>query len=276
MHIEVQQPLPIYKLLIRLLTRSKVKFEHFQPHSIRLNQLICTSEQRAEFKVFFNTQDLPPSFLFNVSYRYAAQLLSTAKIPSNLVGLIHLSSCYQINEPVDWCSSYDLELSLESCMRTERGLEYQLNIGLIQHGVLCLSCKNIILDKDRAYKKQKTTTNLHKPLAKTNIVASNKLTFKLARAYANLSKDFNPIHMSALLAKLLGLNTAIMHGMYNLHWALIQIANNDIKHLSVHFNQPCYLPREVYLTEIELGLYALYSNKLRNRHLVLALNGDAC
>lgn len=266
----VQQPWSTWQLVTALLKREIVAVDQFQPLCIRINKLTCSAEQRAEFKLMFNCQQLPPSFLFNIGYRHLGQLLAQAKFPSKLMGLIHLSSHYNCLDTVDWRQEFDIELAIKHCQKTDKGLMYLVDITLIQAGKNCLVCSNHILDKDRNYR--------GKPLSQTEhlqreALSSAKLTGKVARDYAKLSGDFNPIHISALSAKIFGMKKAVMHGMYNLHWSLSQLPEiNQAKHISAQFNRPCYLPKTVDLIGLGAGKYGVFSNKQQDRHLYLELN----
>ena len=72
--------------------------------------------------------------------------------------------------------------------------------------------------------------------------------------YAHVSKDFNPIHMSSLLAKLFGFPGIIMHGMYLITRAASECQNvlqketkKEIVYpfqISTKFQRPCVLPQK--------------------------------
>ena len=278
----IQTPYSLSQLLMALASRKRVPLSQFQPLTIQLKGLsISEREQRGFFKLFDCTQ-LPISYLFNVAYRHLGQLLAQAKIPSRLLGLIHLSSSYQLLDSVNWLQPFDLTLSLTNCINTEKGLVYQLDIYLIQAGQVRLTCRNQVLDKDKSYggkqqhQQQVVTTE---PLP---VVASNILTSKLARTYAKVSGDYNPIHLSPWLAKLFGMKTSVMHGMYNLHWSLSKLPNyQQFTYIEANFNRPCLIPNAVELVKVNnvavaTGMdkrqqFALFSNQRIDRHLQLTV-----
>jgi acyl dehydratase len=72
----------------------------------------------------------------------------------------------------------------------------------------------------------------------------------VSRRYAWVSGDYNPIHLSALTAKLFGFPQAIAHGLWNKARTLaalgerLPVANIDIE---VEFKKPVRLPSEVAL-----------------------------
>ena len=69
------------------------------------------------------------------------------------------------------------------------------------------------------------------------------------RAYAAVSGDFNPIHLSVLSAKALGLRRSIAHGMYLASRALADVgaAKGETFRWDVAFEAPVFLPARVSL-----------------------------
>jgi acyl dehydratase len=78
----------------------------------------------------------------------------------------------------------------------------------------------------------------------------------IGRQYAKVSGDYNPIHLSAMSAKLFGFPTAIAHGLWNKARTLaalsdhLPIANVEI---AVQFRKPVRLPSEVTLLASTAG-----------------------
>ncbi|MGH8334779.1 MAG: MaoC family dehydratase, partial [Pseudomonas sp.] len=76
------------------------------------------------------------------------------------------------------------------------------------------------------------------------------------RQYAKVSGDYNPIHLSAVSAKLFGFPTAIAHGLWNKARTLAALseylpaANVEI---AVQFRKPVRLPSEVTLLASAAG-----------------------
>jgi hypothetical protein len=92
-----------------------------------------------------------------------------------------------------------------------------------------------------------------------------QLAGNLGRRYATLSKDYNPIHMFTLLAKLFGFRSQIAHGMYLLGKvaALSALNKSGVRSLSVVFQRPVFLPSrpQFQIGEFETGeAFALTSS----------------
>ena len=56
--------------------------------------------------------------------------------------------------------------------------------------------------------------------------------------YASASGDYNPIHLNSLLAKLFGMRTAIVHGMYLVHLGILS-GKIDSDYIQAEFKKPC-------------------------------------
>lgn len=73
------------------------------------------------------------------------------------------------------------------------------------------------------------------------------------RAYAAVSGDFNPIHLSVLSAKALGLRRSIAHGMYAAARVLatVPLAKPDSYNWDISFDSPIFLPATVSLEVVD-------------------------
>jgi len=82
-----------------------------------------------------------------------------------------------------------------------------------------------------------------------NPTALWQLGVDTGRAYASVSGDFNPIHLSVLSAKALGMRRSIAHGMYLASRALADVgaAKGDAFSWEVAFEAPVFLPARVAL-----------------------------
>ncbi len=75
----------------------------------------------------------------------------------------------------------------------------------------------------------------------------------LGRRYARVSKDFNPIHLSAVSAKLFGFKRAIAHGMWSLARLAATAPQTGPMHLDGQFKRPVLLPARAVLERADSG-----------------------
>jgi hypothetical protein len=99
-----------------------------------------------------------------------------------------------------------------------------------------------------------------------NRSSSIRLTGNDPYLWAALSRDYNPIHFSSLLAKLFGFKSMIAHGNHVLAKGLakLEIDGEGIKNLEVEFRRPAFIPSELDVS-IDEG----------NREIVLGSKGKA-
>lgn len=260
-------------LIKKLLTRKKKPLEKFNPLGVLFINKTPDTEAINQFKAMFNCAQIPVSYMFIVAFRYIAQLLVSSEIPSRLLGMIHLSSDFSIVNQHNWAQPCDIEVCIVSFTKTEKGITYLINTKFFQGGQLTLINENRFFERDVLY-----SGNLRKSgqgVAQVDIMAKKRFTPKMARRYAKVSKDYNPIHLNPWLAKLLGMKSAIMHGMYGLHWLLTQEGLVDFsvnQSINVQFNRPCYLPSNVLLTKYrDNDCYGLFSENLTDRFMKVSL-----
>src|SRR5699024_5544290 len=80
-----------------------------------------------------------------------------------------------------------------------------------------------------------------------------RLGVDTGRAYAAVSGDFNPIHLSVLSAKALGLRRSIAHGMYAAARVLatLPLAKPDSFTWDICFDSPIFLPATLSLEVLD-------------------------
>jgi acyl dehydratase len=84
------------------------------------------------------------------------------------------------------------------------------------------------------------------------VLAELDVTGETARAYARVSSDFNPIHLSDRAARFVGLKGAISHGMWSLARSLAQSPLPAIPRgarIETQFLTPVQLPARVAVKE---------------------------
>ncbi|XQW85184.1 MaoC family dehydratase [Thalassotalea piscium] len=260
-----------FKLIQKVLFRQRMPLDKFEPIGLRFTDVQPNNKEIIAFKAMFSCDELPVSYMFIVAFRYLGQLLITSKIPSKLMGMIHISSRYQIMQPHNWLAPTDIEVRIEKCSENEKGITYLLQTYFYQLGQVTLINENQFLDKNLAYRNDKVIKGNILPNVKE--LTRKTFTASTAREYARVSGDFNPIHLHPWLAKLLGMKSSVIHGMYGVHWLLTQQSARELADktvINVQFNRPCYLPTQVLLTKYcEEEGYALFSDSLKDRFVKL-------
>ena len=276
--MQLSQPLFSFpKLLFCILNKKKQNLEDFQPFSVSYHQIYANGKQLSRFQSSFGDPNSIPTFAFITAFNASLQCLSQAPIPSSILGLIHLTSEFTINKKHNWVAPFDLTITVTNCEQTSKGLEYVIVSEFTQYGETTLINRNTMLDKNKKYQ----LAEQPKPISKTvelekSIIKSWSIKLSTAWRYAKLSGDFNPIHLHQSLAKMFGLKSVLIHGMYNASKSLKELSLQNKKvtdNLVIRLNKPCFIPNEVYLkayvTENEFGLF---SKDGEDRFLKLEIN----
>ncbi|MCR8924425.1 hypothetical protein NO559_16750 [Dasania sp. GY-MA-18] len=218
---------------------------------------------------YLSLLDIPSSDTLPILYPHVMagsmhmHLLTHKDFPIRLLGAVHLKNRIVQTKPISIAAVMDIRSKLGAYRITEKGLEFDFTTDILIAG---------------EQQWQETTTyfkagnfSRHSPISSDSSFELDKLTHtkKLAtwaipkdrgKRYAKITGDYNPIHMSPLLAKLFGLKRDIAHGFGVLAQALAHANNssgllnaNSNNHntiqLDVIFKGPVYLESEVNLQQ---------------------------
>ncbi|WP_068547178.1 MaoC/PaaZ C-terminal domain-containing protein [Thalassotalea crassostreae] len=200
------------------------------------------AEQKIDrFRNLFNIargEELPISYAFIASFKPLMKVLSDKKFAFSPLGLIHISANFSLNSKLDYSQPFAIRFKVDQSGIHPLGHIITVTSHFFQNDKECLINTNTML------KKTKTQKSTRKELPHFDGKCSLLVDKTLARQYAKVSDDYNPIHISSWLAKLFGMQDAIMHGMYLGHLVLI---NNDVKakQVEIKFKKPCFLPTQI-------------------------------
>ena len=280
--MSLQQPLfSLPKLLFNVASKKKTSLQQFTPFSIRIENIYANHKQLTKFRQMFGEPDDIPTFAFITAFRASLQCLAQAQIPSSLLGLIHLSSEFQLHNKLNWLMPFTIKITVSSCIQTDKGLEYCVITDFYQRGSLTLTNTNTMLDKSKKYRTNSPQQTNSKPTSDTpsETIATWPIRLMTAWSYARASGDFNPIHLHKVLAKQFGLPNTLIHGMYNASKTLQQLLEHNAgssQHFLIEFNRPCFMPNQVLLKRYEeTNEYGLFSEDGQDRFLKLTLGLEA-
>lgn len=276
----IQKSFSTAKIIYLGLNQKNVELQDFKPFSIRINNKYCNGSQFNKFNKHFVEPGQLVTFAFIAGFKTSMQCLVQASTPSKLLGLIHISSYFEKIHPHNWLLPYDIEVAIKSIDSTDKGLLYKVTTRFYQSQKLTLINDNEYLDKTRSFKNNYEQTYRQPISAEINLgdcIAESKVRLSTSLGYALLSGDLNPIHLTHQTARLFGLKRALIHGMYNCHWALLSLQNvksKQIEKVKFDFNKPCFLPSEVSLRQYEeSNIYGLFdANDIEQRFLKITLN----
>ena len=183
------------------------------------------------------------------------QLLTDKKFPFPLLGLIHLSNRIRIHRPLGGVNNLLVGVYAHNLQPHAKGATFDIvttvedALGLLWEANSRMLCRGVKLDGEAQVEPLSVFGNVSE-------LARWKAPADIGRQYARVSGDYNPIHLSALTAKLFGFPQAIAHGLWNTARTLAALhehlpaANVEI---DVEFKKPVRLPSEVVLLSSAAG-----------------------
>ncbi|KPG95054.1 acyl dehydratase [Pseudomonas sp. RIT-PI-q] len=198
---------------------------------------------------------LPPTYPHILAFALQMQLLTAKEFPFPLLGLIHLSNRIRVLRPMGGVNRVRVSVQVQNLQPHAKGATFDLvttlddQLGPLWEAESRMLCRGVKLEGEPVEEMLAST------LAMTE-VAHWKAPSDIGRQYAKVSGDYNPIHLSALSAKLFGFPTAIAHGLWNKARTLSALADHlptaNVE-IEVQFRKPVRLPSEVTLMASAAG-----------------------
>ena len=211
---------------------------------------ICVPPAPAPYYTF----TLPPLFIHAMAMPLHLAILSHARFPLPLLGLVHLANRTEMLEPVAPTDALDFECRLDGIASTDKGPGFTLHTEASTQGRVVWREQSSYLYPVRSDQPRRA------PSARAEFtgepIAHWDVAMDAGRRFAVPVRDFNPIHLSDWSARLLGQRSAIAHGLYSAARCLDVLRQQQPLPtpfvLDVQFKRPLPLPARVALrTEIE-------------------------
>ncbi|CAM2806593.1 MULTISPECIES: MaoC family dehydratase [Pseudomonas] len=197
---------------------------------------------------FAQSPVLPATYPHILAFGLQLQLLTAREFPFPLLGLVHLSNRIRVFRPMGGVSDVRVSVHTRNLQAHAKGATFDLittvedSLGLLWEGESQMLCRGVKLEG--LAPESLPTPNRVSELSRWQAPSD------IGRRYARVSGDYNPIHLSALTAKLFGFPQAIAHGLWNKARTVAALdehlpaANIEIY---VEFKKPVRLPGEVIL-----------------------------
>ncbi|WP_137820370.1 MaoC/PaaZ C-terminal domain-containing protein [Pseudomonas sp. 2FG] len=187
---------------------------------------------------------LPPTYPHILAFALQMQLLTAKAFPFPLLGLVHLENRIRVLRPLGGLGPFSVSVQVADLQPHEKGAVFSLmtrledQLGLLWEGDSRILCRALRLDGQPIQRAE------DEPLALDEI-ARWQAPADIGRRYARVAGDYNPIHLSALSAKLFGFPRAIAHGLWNKARALAALGERLPAagyEVEVRFQKPLLLP----------------------------------
>lgn len=212
------------------------------------------------------TELVHPGVLHVLAFPVSLSLMARTDFPAPLLGLVHLKNSVLQHRPVRVGESVDVECRVRNLAPHRKGRTFEaVTTILAKDGQIVATDVSTYLAKGsegagpetRRRQEQSPSSGKYGPApgrsgGKAGFTppaptARWALDAGTGRRYAEVSGDANPIHMSALSARLFGFPKAIAHGMYTASRAFTESRPDLSRPLQwdVSFDAPVLLPSAV-------------------------------
>lgn len=199
---------------------------------------------------FLPGEAMPPTYPHILAAGVHLAMLGSRSFPVRLAGLIHLANRIELLEPIPVHASLSLFCTLTGPEETPLGQEFSLATTARRRGRPVWRETMRFLARAPSSKER---TRQRRPLGPSQdalTLACWGAPSDIGRRYAQVSGDFNPIHLFAGAARLFGFDRAIAHGMWSLARATASLAPDagcESLIVDARFVKPLMLPGEVEL-----------------------------
>ncbi|MCM0615833.1 hypothetical protein MOD31_07345 [Paenarthrobacter sp. TYUT067] len=199
---------------------------------------------------------LPAGYVHALAFPVSMSVMNREDFPLPLLGMIHLKNRIAQLAPIQFAQELDIRSWAQNLAGHRAGTQLDVvsevragsSDDLLWRGVSTYLAKGVFLpgiDKAGSPNGALDASDFVPP----HPTALWQLNLDTGRSYAAVSGDFNPIHLSVLSAKALGLRGSIAHGMYLASRALADVGavKADSFAWNVSFEAPVFLPARVAL-----------------------------
>ena len=201
----------------------------------------------------------PAGYIHTLAFPAAMSVMGRDDFPLPLLGMVHLSNHVEYRVPIFYGDLLEVTAWAENLTGHRSGTQVELvvevhhagNDDVAWRGISTYLAKGVYLPGLDKPGLNGERGEFRAPLP----TALWRLGSETGREYAAVSGDFNPIHLSSISARALGMRRSIAHGMYTASRALAEVGpqKGDTFEWAVTFEAPVFLPTRVCLNIKDLA-----------------------
>jgi acyl dehydratase len=201
-----------------------------------------------KYRKFFDSRsaNVPLTYFYLLAQRAQLALMLDERFPHAIPGLIHTRNDLRLHAIPQAGSCLEMEVSVLPGLEVGDVQKIVFNVEMKQSGLRVVSCVSEYRVPRRNRIKQAGQAEPEKlPESFSQIGWAFEKSH--IRRYAMVSGDYNPIHLSSLLARAFGFRRAIAHGMYSVGRAAANIesqTSRPVIAISADFMRPIPLPAQ--------------------------------
>jgi hypothetical protein len=211
----------------------------------------CGLKEKNTIPVLFPHVIASPLYMAMLSYR---------TFPFLLIGTLHLRNHIVQYRPISNNEVFDIIVELQQKRVVKQGLEFDFTIELNKKGEVLWESVSTMMKKGKfgTDYTELPLTDLMEPVPDDAAYRELYIPKNMGKKFARITSDYNPIHLSALAARLFGFKRDIVHGMWASAQALGVLPEDSEKlpiRVDLAFKGPIFLdsPSKLMLKKIRRG-----------------------
>lgn len=248
-------------------------------HSVPLARVDLANLTAFQRLVMHSAQDtLPSGYVHTFAFPVAMSVMAREDFPLPLLGMVHLRNQVRHLRPIHYAEPLSVTAWAENLAGHRAGTQVELVAEV------CSGTEPVWTGRSTYLAKGVFLPRLDRPAARTSRpefvpplpTAQWRLGADAGRNYAQVSGDFNPIHLSSLSARALGMKRSIAHGMYLASRVVAEAgpAAREPFAWDIEFESPVLLPSTVSLNICDAGgpgergdtTFTGWNQRTRRRH----------
>ena len=247
-------------LYLRAVTARSRRSTELRPSALRLSDVAI---DRARLQTYqrvcgYRTSDvLPPAFAHLLGFGLSMERMTRADFPFPLLGLVHIRNVISQSRPLTASELVDVTVWADGLADHRAGKQIELHTEVSAADGVVWREVSTYLHRSKPSGGKPAGEAREQPVERDEtgadvfaVPAQIEVPGDIGRAYAAVSGDRNPIHLSDLSARAFGFKKAIAHGM----WLAARAAAHYEGRLpdgftyDVSFRAPLFLPGKVLLS----------------------------
>lgn len=234
--------------------------------AIALDDFLIDPDHLKEYKRIcrFNSDQLPLTYLYCLAGPLQLALAAHPSFPLKSAGLLHIRNHIVQHSQFDINSPFTIKVQTASSRFRPQGLEFDMLTTFETNEQIVWSCTSTFLKRGKFNREDSQCPNEDIFVKLENKDDNPKIDVprNIGRQYAGLCKDYNPIHISVLLAKLFGFRRTIAHGMWVSAVALSAFEDRSLSTYDVAFKGPVFTGSTFSLVKAVNGSdFNIFANK---------------
>lgn len=200
---------------------------------------------------FASGDTLPVTYPHILAFPLHMTVLTHGDFPLKLLGLVHMRNAITQYRAVGVGERLELTVSVGGHRLVHNGIEFDLATRVRdERGDTAWESISTMLSRSAGAGTGKRGKKPAQETIESGEQTAWDVPADIGRRYARAAGDFNPIHLSALSAKLFGFPRAIAHGMWSKARTAAEIEDKlsgEAYRLEAAFKKPVFLPSSVTL-----------------------------